>query len=68
MSEEWLHNWLYSMTPASAGVDHNSWIRPFLVGYCKNCNKTVSVAIPVDPYGKVAIGDANIPKTGCVGP
>jgi hypothetical protein len=71
-----LHNWLYSVVPASP----TDWVRGagdtayvpntalgiFLAGYCRNCNQVFSVEIPRDDYnGEVRVTHVDIPKTGC---
>lgn len=62
------HNWMYSFMPA-AGESI------YLVGYCKQCDNTVSARVPygvaeIDyDIGKwvtpTVISRANIPKMGC---
>lgn len=72
--KEYLHNWLYSVVPASRtefvfgepSYVPNSSLSIFLAGYCKNCNKVFSVQIPTFDTGEYREMRTNIPKTGCV--
>jgi hypothetical protein len=63
-----LHNWMYSFSPGRlpSWVDSNfiSEIGIWLVGYCKFCDKTCSVPVPLG--SKYQEAEAGIPKTGCV--
>lgn len=57
------HNWLYSFLP----YQYNMNITPifYLLGYCKQCNQTVSVVVPVGPDNKPHLARVNIPKDDC---
>lgn len=58
------HNWLYSFmnTPISVA---NSPSPMYLVAYCKQCDQTLSVLVPVSADGRVRLNKANVPKIGC---
>ena len=58
------HNWLYSVVPAGS----NGYV-PYLAGYCKNCRKAFTVALPIDAApGFYVEQQLDIPRWGCVGP
>ena len=64
------HNWLYSVVPnfpdPSSNLTNTSGI--FLVGYCKNCNKTFTKRLSLNYNYIVEIEDAYVPKVGCAVP
>ena len=65
--DDWVHNWMYSFLPCS--VDGIGTQFFYLLGYCKNCRRSVVVRLEhgFEP-GKAAITQLDVPKYGCVAP
>lgn len=62
----WYHNWLYSVVPASVG---DTYLYPFLSGYCKNCRKAFTIRLNVDESpGYYSEMELDIPREGCSPP
>ena len=65
--QEYYHNWLYSVVPATqAFTKLQNNLSMFLTGYCKNCTNVFSVIIPHFETGEYRQTLVPIPKTGCI--